>query len=336
MTPPLRLHLLLPFLFAALFVLRPVAEQSDATQQALRGVDKGWSLKLGTKADADAKAFLDQNNANLFTVKDEYEFRDGSTDGEHEISDLSKSEFETLSSFYRNNINRATSSNPEGSIRIGLQELKTEREQAVDALGDMTAEDIAKGILGIPQTVVEDIKNIPDTLNSAGNTIDATLPTTTHDRLNELYGGESEGATLQRELGAGDVLSTMGMATGAGTIGKGIIKGIGRSADGALDIDLQRPTINDNAFDSRPISNADATKLLEERYIQQGISPDRAAMYAQETVDSFEGQITTRMVLDGDRFVVNHNPRIEQFPPSGLYTIKKENANKTPYELQQQ
>jgi hypothetical protein len=30
---PLRLHLLLPFLFAALFVLRPVANQNEATQQ---------------------------------------------------------------------------------------------------------------------------------------------------------------------------------------------------------------------------------------------------------------------------------------------------------------
>jgi len=50
------------------------------TQQALRGVDKGWSLKLGSQTDADAKAFLDQNNANLFTVKNEYEFKDGSTD----------------------------------------------------------------------------------------------------------------------------------------------------------------------------------------------------------------------------------------------------------------
>ena len=206
-------------------------------QQALRGVDKGWSLKLGSQTDADAKAFLDQNNANLFAYKDEYEFKDGSTDGEHEISDLSQSQFENLSSFYRTNVDRATTTNPEGSSRFGLQELKTEREQAVDALGNITPEDVGNAILGMPEAIVDGIKNIPNTVKSAGNTVDALLPTKTHDRLNELYGGESEGAQLQRELGAGDVLETAGMVTGAGTIGKGVVKSVGRSVDDALDID---------------------------------------------------------------------------------------------------
>jgi hypothetical protein len=226
----------------ALYGDNPTPEQlADArarlAQQALRVVDKGWSLKLGSQTDADAKAFLDQNNANLFTVKNEYEFKDGSTDGEHEISDLSKSQFENLSNFYRTDVDRATTTNPEGSSRFGLQELKTEREQAVDALGNITPEDVGNAILGMPEAIVDGIKNIPNTVKSAGNTADALLPTKTHDRLNELYGGESEGAQLQRELGAGDVLETAGMVTGAGTIGKGVVKSVERSVDEALDID---------------------------------------------------------------------------------------------------
>ncbi len=306
--------------------------QARLAQQALRGVDKGWSLKLGDKDDESAKAFLDKNNANLFTVKNEYEFKDGSTDGENEISDLNKEQFDTLNNFYQTNINRATTSNQEGTLR-NANEIYANEKGLIDALkeGEIGIDEFNQAMRDFVPNSVEAISNIPDVAKSAGNFLDATLPTTNQERLDTLYGSHTDGSVLQANLSTADAISTAGMVTGLGTIGRSALhsidNSIGKGVDEALDIDFSRPTINDNAFDSRPISNDEATKMLEERYINQGVSPEVARQYASETIDSFEGQITTRMVLDGDSFVVNHsNGEV----PSGRYVVKKEDANTLP------
>ncbi|WP_295421392.1 hypothetical protein [Sulfurovum sp.] len=105
-----------------------------------------------------------------------------------------------------------------------------------------------------------------------------------------------------------------------------------------MDDGIETPNINPldgtetkNLLNSQPISREEATKILEERYINQGIPAEQATQFANDAVDSFEGDITTRMVLDGDTFVINHTGGESA---SGRYVIKKEDADKTPKELQ--
>ncbi len=192
-------------------------------------------------------------------------------------------------------------------------------------------------------------------INTKGNTnikgvLIASATTTkdgTADLLNELY-NDKTAATTGRLMVDEDLFEAVtlvggaakGVATGVVKIGKAGVKAVDKSltkgVDEALDIELKRPTINDNFLDSKPISRDQAKKLLEERYIKQGESPETAKRWAETTVDSFEGQITTRMVLEGDTFILNHSHKIKENPPTGIYVIKKENANKTPYELQKE
>ena len=223
----------------------PTPEQlADAkarlAQQALRGVDKGWSLKLGSKDDESAKSFLDQNNAHLFTVKNAYEFKDGSTDGEHEISSLDQEAFGTLASFYQTNINRATSSNPDGTLRNANEAWANEKDM-IDALkeGKIGLDEFNQALRDFIPNAAESIAQIPDAAHSAGNYLDAVLPTTNQERLDILYGSHTDGSVLQANLSTADAISTMGMATGAGMAAHGIVRAGGRALNGAVDEALE-------------------------------------------------------------------------------------------------
>ena len=240
----LRLHLFLPFLFAALFVLRPVADQSEATRQGLRNIDKAWLLKLGSKTDKDALSYLKKEAPGLFGVKSEAEFLDGSTDGVHNISDLSKREFQTLSNFYRIYAERATSVNPDGSTRFANEALTKEREAIADYIAEHPGATANEAIGNIIPDTANAILDIPNTVKGAGNYLDAVLPTTNQERLDELYGSHTDGSVLQANIYYGDAISTAGMVAGGGTVIKAGAKGAIKALDGKVDEALEAPRLS--------------------------------------------------------------------------------------------
>ena len=219
-------------------------------QQALRGVDKAWSYALGVKTDKEAQAFLLQNNAKLFVVKNEQEFKDGSTDGEHELSSLSRSQYNNLNEFYSLNVKVITSTNPEGTRRLG-NEFKKDVEANIDALGeDISNLHIPNGV-EVEKWIKATSKNLPDmpgkiidgivnSVHGTGNYIDALAPTSNSRRLNELYGQGEAGSRTQANIATTDVLSTMSMVTGVGGLIRsgvsvprgGMVDNIARDAKG--------------------------------------------------------------------------------------------------------
>jgi len=212
--------------------------EARLAQQALRQVDKAWSFKLGSKTDQKAQAFLQKNNAKLFTVKDKHEFMDGSTDGEREISSYSQEEFDRLNSFYQSYVHRPTATNPEGSLRNANQAWANEKE-ILDALNEGEF-DPNQAIRDFIPNTVDAIEDIPDTLNGAGNYVDAVLPTKNQERLDTLYGSHTDGSVLQANMATGDVLTTGAMIGGVGSLGEGAVKSlehsVARGVDDALDI----------------------------------------------------------------------------------------------------
>ncbi|MDC0933107.1 hypothetical protein OAR97_04595 [Arcobacteraceae bacterium] len=86
--------------------------KSRLSQQGLRGTDKAWSLILGEDTDTQAQDFITKNSNGLFTVKNEYEFKDGTTNGQSEISDLNQNDYNQLKTFYQDNVYATTSTNP--------------------------------------------------------------------------------------------------------------------------------------------------------------------------------------------------------------------------------
>jgi len=208
--------------------------EARLAQQALRQVDKAWSLKLGSKTDQKAQAFLQKNNAKLFTVKDKHEFMDGSTDGEREISSYSQEEFDRLNSFYQSYVHRPTATNPEGSLRNANQAWANEKG-ILDALNE-GGFDPNQAIRDFIPDTVDAIEDIPDTLNGAGNYVDAVLPTKNQERLDTLYGSHTDGSVLQANMATGDAISTAGMVTGVGGAARGATKSAIRGVDDALDI----------------------------------------------------------------------------------------------------
>jgi hypothetical protein len=243
-----------------LYGKHPTQEEiSDArarlTQQALRQVDKGWSLKLGSKTDKDAKAFLDQNNAHLFSVKNTYEFVDGSTDGQREISSYSDDEFEALSIFYLSNVHRATSTNPDGTHR-NANEAWANEKGIIDAIkdGKIGKDEINQAIRDFVPNALSGIIEIPDTINGAGNFLDAALPTTNQERLDTLYASHTDGSVLQANMATSDVVSTATMATGAGGAFRSGIRGFGKAAEDAVDIPKIDPLDETvESLDDKPI-----------------------------------------------------------------------------------
>ena len=224
---------------AALYGTAPTREQrADAqarlAQQALRDIDKGWSLKLGSQTDKEAEAFLRTNNEHLFEVKSLHEYLDGSTDGEREISSYSQKEFDALSTFYRQNVHRATTANPQGSLRNANKAFAKE-QGVIDAIKEGRV-DYNQVVRDLPVNAVNALLETPETLEGAGNYLDAVLPTKNRERLDILYGSHADGSVLQANLATGDALATLGMLTGTGGFVNAGAKGALRRLDATLEI----------------------------------------------------------------------------------------------------
>jgi len=237
----LRLHLFLPFLFAALFVLRPVADQSEATRQALRGVDKAWSLKLGSKTDKDALSYLKKEAPGLFGVKSEAEFYNPAItrygDTITKIKDQSSNEKNTLKEFYKNNIENI-SNTPLKDLYIadleqrGIQNAKAVWEgikntpeglkffyeyldtTPIEEIGSDAVDGIVHAAKGIKNTVSEGIDAYQSASEIAYNTDN------TADLLNELY-NDKTAATAGRLMVDEDLFEAVTLVGGAA---KGIVQ----------------------------------------------------------------------------------------------------------------
>ncbi|MCH9739798.1 MAG: DUF637 domain-containing protein, partial [Epsilonproteobacteria bacterium] len=200
-------------------------------QQALRGVDKAWSLILGTETDSVAKAFLDKNNANLFTVKDENEFKYGNTDGENKISKFNDEEYNSLKKFYGETAYTTTSTNLIGNRFLG-EEYQKDAEKSIDDLEeqlsnlhipngeevDSAIKAISKNLPNLPEQIVD---GVVDMVEGAGIYAENVAPTTTQERMDELYGQGSTGSQTQANLATTDAIGTASMVVG----GAGLVKG---------------------------------------------------------------------------------------------------------------
>jgi hypothetical protein len=313
------------------------------TQQAMRQTDKAWSMILGENTDTKAQEFLSKNSPELFKVKSQQEFNDGTTDGTTAISNLSQNEYNNLKTLYQNNVPYVTETNKEGT-RFLVVEDKKDSDQSFDN----TIESLKNAPSNIVNYVeknslskmindgIDKVKEIPQGVeNVAENTwnyLENISPTTTKERMDELYMQGDAGSKVQANIQTGDAITSLLTVTGVGLSGKAILKNGVNGVDNNLNFNPNNidSTISDNAFLSKAISREDATKLLEDRYVKQGVTPEQAKHYAQEAIDSFEGQITTRTVLDGDTFIINHTGKDSA---TGRYVIKKEDANKLPEEL---
>ncbi len=312
----------------------PIPEQiADAqarlTQQALRGVDKGWSLKLGSKTDQAAKAFLDTNDAHLFEVKDEYEFKDGSTDGQREISSYSQKEFDDLNNFYQNNVHRPTTTNPEGSTKFANEEWANEKG-LIDALkeGKITQEQFNQAIRDFVPNTVDSIKNIPNTINSAGNYLDAVAPTTNQNRLDTLYGSHTDGSVLQANMATSDAITTAGMATGAGGVARGAVRGIDKSLTKDLDIKVNPLDGKESDYPFRKL-NGDDTRDVYKDWVD---SIDTDVAHTEENARKISNQ---RAEYKKDaRELMKDEDAAKNLPPVQDFEYYKNKYSNPPYNHQ--
>ena len=185
-----------------------------------------------------------KNNANLFTVKNQAEFIDGSTDGIREISSYSQEEFNKLNNFYQENVHKTTSYNSDGTLRNANKAFAKENETIIDYISKHPGSTLNDAIRNFIPNTVEAIANTPDTIKGAGNYIDAVLPTTNQDRLDTLYGSHTDGSVLQANLHTADVISTAGMAVGGSSLVKGGAKSINKALDESVDESLGDVKIN--------------------------------------------------------------------------------------------
>ena len=74
----------------------------------MRQTDKAWSLVLGNEEDKEAKAFLQTNKGDLFKVKNQQEFNNGTTNGDTLIADLAGSDFTKIKNFTKENTQKTT------------------------------------------------------------------------------------------------------------------------------------------------------------------------------------------------------------------------------------
>jgi hypothetical protein len=224
-------------------------------QQGLRGVDKAWSLILGEQTDAQAQDFITKNSNGLFIVKNEYEFKDGTINGQNEISNLNQNDYNQLKNFYQNNVYKTTSTNEYGSTMPLGEAYKQDVGKELDGINLDT---VNQAIRDFFPNAIESVKNTPETINSAGNYLENVFPTTTQNRMDELYNQGSVGSKTQANLATMDFIGTASMVTGAGAITKSVVnvvaKEIGKSVDNSLDFKLQSVT---GAGEANAAINAD-------------------------------------------------------------------------------
>ena len=113
--------------------------QHSLSQQAMIQTDKAWSLVLGNEEDKEAKAFLQTNKGDLFKVKNQQEFNNGTTNGDTLVADLAGSDFTKIKNFTKENTQKTTKESLE--------------KKYVSDLGDRVVDTAAQ--------VYEGVKNLP-------------------------------------------------------------------------------------------------------------------------------------------------------------------------------
>lgn len=242
-------------------------------QQGLRQTDKAWSYALGTETDTAAQSFLAQNAPTLFTVNDAYEFKDGTTNGQQEISSLSKDAYNQLKNFYANNVYVTTSTNSDGSMRPINEAFKQDKEAM---LSSINGETINQTIRDFIPNAIETLADTPKTFNSASNYLENVTPTTTQERMDELYNQGNEGSKVQANLATMDVIDATTMATGAGAVGKSVVgsvvKDIRKSVDDSLDLNMKTISINGNQVELTNVGS----KGNWDKLVNKDLKPDTA------------------------------------------------------------
>ncbi|MGE4457596.1 MAG: DNA/RNA non-specific endonuclease, partial [Arcobacteraceae bacterium] len=211
--------------------------EHSLVQEGLRGVDKAWSLVLGTDTDTQAREYLSKNS-DAFKAKDAYEFKDGTTNGEVEVSDLSKQDYEKLKTLYQNNVAYKTETNQEGARFLG-EEYQTDTEKTLNNLKNIGIEEVNQAIRDFVPNTIEAITDTPQIANSAKNYLGNILPSTTQERMNELYMQGDAGSKTQANLATMDTIGTASMITGVGAVGKNAVESVGNSAVKSVDDSLQ-------------------------------------------------------------------------------------------------
>jgi hypothetical protein len=216
-------------------------------QQGLKQTDKAWSLVLGDETDVEAQKFLQENSDGMFSVKDEYEFKDGTTNGQEEISDLSTQDYNKLKDFYSDNIYS------ESSQKFLKLENLTDNEKTANTLKNMSASEVGEAtnqaIRDFVPNTIKAIVETPETINSAINFAENVLPTTTQERMDELYNQGDAGSKVQANLATMDMIGTASMVTGAGAVVKhvvgGVTEGVVKSVDDSLQINTNELGLGD-------------------------------------------------------------------------------------------
>ena len=160
---------------------------------------------------------------------------------------------------------KSTTLNVEGNLNVqSLQDEEKNKAWAdekglIDALkeGKITQEQFNQAIRDFVPNAADTVVHIPDTLNSAGNYVDAVLPTTDQERLDTLYGSHEDGSVLQANLATTDAISTATMATGVSTLTKAGVKAVDKSltkgVDEALDVKINPLDGTVESLDDKPI-----------------------------------------------------------------------------------
>ena len=132
------------------------------------------------------------------------------TNGQSEISNLNQNDYNQLKTFYQNNVYVSTSTNQEGARFLG----EAYKQDIGKELDSVNLDTVNQAIRDIVPNTIEGIQNTPETINSAGNYLENVFPTTTQNRMDELYNQGSVGSQTQANLATMDAIGTASMVTG--------------------------------------------------------------------------------------------------------------------------
>ena len=213
--------------------------QHSLSQQAMIQTDKAWSLVLGNEEDKEAKAFLQTNKGDLFKVKNQQEFNNGTTNGDTLVADLAGSDFTKIKNFTKENTQKTTKESLEkkyvsdlgdrvvdtaAQVYEGVKNLPEATKKALidakDYISNASLEDVkdaAKSLLNSMWGFGEDVVDATESL--AKNTTDDK----TSQRMNELYGDDSA-SRVQGYLASEKVAEGVMALTGVTAIAKAGLK----------------------------------------------------------------------------------------------------------------
>jgi filamentous hemagglutinin len=274
------------------------------TEQGLRGVDKGWSLKLGSEADKNAQAFLDASDQDLFKTKSDSEFYNATItrygDTTTKIKDLSQENKDKLKDFYKDNVKNASSENLKD---LYIKDLKTrgvenaeemwenikKTPEGLEALytylKDTPAEQIAKDAKDGGRAIVEGVKDTlkEGTVASTASGEIARNEDGTADLLNELYDDDTA-ATASRLMVDEDLFEAV---TLVGGVAKGVVTGIKKLGNGKVEVTLENGKTaeipEDVAYDNKGIYDPKAAEeYLNDKYGAENVSSTTLPKNAQQ------------------------------------------------------